>query len=327
MSKEISNNIKLGFFVIAGMIALVVSMYLIGKNQNLFGTNFKLKARFKDISGLTSGNNVRFSGIGAGTVNSIRIIGDTCIEIGLIIDKKLQKFIHKNAIVDIGNEGLMGNKVVNITPNSAPDVEVEDGDLLQSKAEVNTGSMLETFSHTNDNVEVISSDLKIALRRLNNSKALWSVLEDSSLTKDIKITLSNFRRSSETFNSTTADLHQLIQSVKKGEGIAGVLFSDKKEAENLKSTIANLEKIAANTDKLMTKLNNIANDIQINLTHGKGTIPTLLNDTTTSARINNSIFNFQQSSTSLKEEIEALKQNHFMKKYLKKDAEQKKKKK
>ena len=324
MSTQNANNVRLGIFVLAGLTVLILSMYMIGKSQNLFGANFTLKARFKSASGLTSGNNVRFSGIDAGTVKTISIINDTTIEIALVINKKLQSFIAKNALAEIGNEGLMGNKVVNITPTDAPAPPVEDGDMLQSKQEVNTGTMLETFSRTNDNVEVISGDLKVALRRLNNSKPLWQLLEDTGLSRDISATLSNFRKSSASFNTTANDLHDLIDGIKHGEGVAGVLLADKKEAENLKETLHNIKHISENADKLTAKLDSIAAELQNDINSGHGTVHNLLKDRETADKIDQSLRNIQDGSAAFKKEMEALQQNHFIKKYMKKEAQQEK---
>lgn len=44
------------------------SMKVIGKNRNIFGSDFELKVRFSNLNGLMEGNNVLFSGIHAGTV-------------------------------------------------------------------------------------------------------------------------------------------------------------------------------------------------------------------------------------------------------------------
>ena len=324
MDREGSSNIKLGAFVLAGLVVLVLSLYMIGKSQNLFGSNFVLRARFHEVSGLKAGNNVRFSGIDAGTVKEVIIKNDTSIEVVLVLNKKLQSFISKNAIVDIGNEGLMGNKVVNITPVGIPSTPVEDGDMMQSKAEVNTGTMLETFSRTNENVEVISSDLKVALKRLNNSKPIWSLLEDTFLSRDIKIILTNFRKSSESFNNTTTDLHELVENIKKGEGVAGVLLSDKKEAENLKATLAHVKKVSENADRLTARLDSIAKQLQGELDHGQGAIPTLMRDKETTTRITKSLANIEEGSATFKEEMNALKQNKYLKKYLLKEEQQKK---
>ncbi len=323
MDKQSSSNVKLGMFVLGGMFVIVMSLYLIGKSQNLFGSNFMVKARFKTISGLKPGNNVRFSGIDAGTVKEIKILNDTCIEVSMVLDKKLKSFIHKNSIADIGSEGLMGNKVIDVTPDNAPASEIEDGDLLQTKEEINTGSMLETFSHTNDNVQVISGDLKLALRRLNESKPLWSLLEDSTLATDIKDILRNFKKSSVDFNASMADLHDMLAGVKRGEGVAGVLVADKKEADEMKKTLDNLNGISGNINRLTVRLDSIAAGIEGDLKHGHGTIPTLLKDPGAADKLNNSLQNIEQASETLKQEMDALKQNRFIKKYMKKSELQK----
>jgi phospholipid/cholesterol/gamma-HCH transport system substrate-binding protein len=66
MAKHAINNIKLGIFVLAGLLILIVTLYLIGRNQSLFGDDIRIRARFRNVGGLTKGNNVRFSGIQAG---------------------------------------------------------------------------------------------------------------------------------------------------------------------------------------------------------------------------------------------------------------------
>src|SRR6478752_6018204 len=115
MAKQSISNVKLGIFVLSGLFILVFTLYMIGKNQNLFGNTFQLKARFDNVYGLMSGNNVRFSGIQIGTVRNVNIVNDTLIEVEMDVDEEVKKFIHKNAIASIGTEGIMGNKVVNIS--------------------------------------------------------------------------------------------------------------------------------------------------------------------------------------------------------------------
>ena len=108
------NNIKLGVFVLSGLLFLILLLYMIGKNKNLFGSNYTIKARFENIQGLKPGNNVRFAGIDVGTVDKINIINDTVIEVEMLINNKIKNIIKKNALVSIGTDGLVGNKVVNI---------------------------------------------------------------------------------------------------------------------------------------------------------------------------------------------------------------------
>ncbi len=61
MNKEIQFTSKLGMFVTIGLVAFILAIYLIGKQQNLFGTTFELQSKFKNVSGLKVGNQVRSS--------------------------------------------------------------------------------------------------------------------------------------------------------------------------------------------------------------------------------------------------------------------------
>lgn len=49
--KELSSA-KLGVMVIAGVLFLVFSLYMIGKNQNLFGSSIQVFAVMNNVNGL-----------------------------------------------------------------------------------------------------------------------------------------------------------------------------------------------------------------------------------------------------------------------------------
>ena len=90
MSSKLYKNIKLGFFVSTGMALLILLLYFIGKNRNLFGSNFVLKARFENVQGLKDGNNVRYAGIDVGSVSKIKFINDTVVEVFMNIENKME---------------------------------------------------------------------------------------------------------------------------------------------------------------------------------------------------------------------------------------------
>src|ERR1700733_11359558 len=130
MGNQGKNNIQLGVFVLAGFLVLVLFLSKIGKQHHLFGTDFELKTTASRVGGLIEGGNVRFSGIQAGTVKSIKIVNDTTFEITFNVDDKVRPFILKNAVTAIGTDGLMGNKILNISPVSGTSKPVTDGDML-----------------------------------------------------------------------------------------------------------------------------------------------------------------------------------------------------
>ena len=103
-------------FVTMGMAVFIAGIYFIGEGQQLFRSTFRISGVFKDVAGLQPGNNVRFSGINVGVVDNISIISDSSVRVEILIDDDTRKFIKKDAVASIGSEGLMGNKILIITP-------------------------------------------------------------------------------------------------------------------------------------------------------------------------------------------------------------------
>ena len=104
MAKKAVNNVKLGIFVLAGLLVMIISLYMIGRDTNLFGKNYTLRARFENVQGLQSGNNIRYSGIQVGTVKKVKFLNDTVIEVTMLIDLKMKQYIHKNDLVTMSTE-------------------------------------------------------------------------------------------------------------------------------------------------------------------------------------------------------------------------------
>jgi phospholipid/cholesterol/gamma-HCH transport system substrate-binding protein len=136
MAKTTNNLVKLGIFVISGILILIMALFLIGRNQNLIGSHYSLKTHFTNVGGLRTGNNVRYAGIEVGTVKTIDIINDTTVEVTMLIGRKMKTVIRKNALASLGADGLMGNKVVNIVPITGDADLAVDGDLLVSRRSV-----------------------------------------------------------------------------------------------------------------------------------------------------------------------------------------------
>ncbi len=74
MNKETLHNIRLGIFVMAGILLLITGLYFIGSNTNMFSKTITLYVTFKNVSGLKAGNNIRYAGIDVGTVEDIVIV-------------------------------------------------------------------------------------------------------------------------------------------------------------------------------------------------------------------------------------------------------------
>ncbi len=324
MADQKENNIKLGVFVMAGLFVLILTFYIIGNNNNLFGANFKLKVHFNNLNGLTVGSNVLFSGIQAGTVKSTELVNDTTLEVTMQINGKVKTYIHKNALAGIGTEGLMGNKIINITPVSGVSNMVEDGDLLGAQKTANMDEIIATLSKTNSNVASISEVLKGTVLRIDTSDIL-KLFDDKSIGVSLKSSLKSIYKATNNANQMMGGLNTMVTQIKNGKGTVGLLLTDTAMAANLKKAIFNIKDAGTNANNMTMQMNDMVKNLNHDLTNGKGPVHTLLADSAMANNLSKTIINLQKGTDGFNQNMEALKHNFLFRGYFKKQAMQKKK--
>lgn len=314
MKSKAIDNVKLGLFVSAGILFLIFSLYMIGRNKNLFGSTFKVSANFRNVNGLTAGNNVRFSGIDVGTVEHIEIMSDTLVRVSMVLEKKVKKFIKKNAIASVGTDGLIGNKLININSQNAASPPVEEGDVLVSLRPIESDEMLRTLNITNENMAGISTDLKKITQKINNSNGLWRLLSDTTVVRDVKEAGKNLKNAGGKISQVADEAAELMNNVQHGKGLAGAVLSDSTLSKKLKIAVANIEEVSNRSVQLTTNLNDILKQVK----YGKGTAGVLVSDTAMERKLRMSIIHIEQGTQRFNENMEALKHNFLFKGYFKK---------
>ncbi|MDP1803327.1 MAG: MlaD family protein [Bacteroidota bacterium] len=311
---EGNKNIKLGLFVLAGTVFLILAFYFIGNKQNLFGDTFRISAKFYNVNGLMKGNNVRFSGIDVGTVEAIEIVSDSSVNVIMTIEKDIRRFIKKNAVVSVGTDGLMGNKLVNINAGVGYSESVAEGDELKTLRPVEMDEMVRTLNSTNENMNVISSNLRNITDKINSKNSLWSILMDTVVADNVKASIVNLKLMSNRGVMITGDLKYFTESIRNGKGSLGALITDTILSSRLTQTIIKFERLSDTAAVLGGDISGIVR----NLKQGKGTIGVLLKDTTLVHDLNKSINSFDKGAINFNENMDALKHSWPLKKYFKK---------
>ncbi|MBK6834343.1 MAG: MCE family protein [Bacteroidetes bacterium] len=323
MFKDLSRNVKLGVFVFTGTLFFIVLLYFIGSKRNLFSSTLKISAKFYNADGLMSGNSVRFAGINIGTVESVEIINDSTVLVQMVIQNKATQHIKKNSIASIGTDGLMGNKLVNISSVNKTAGSIEDGDELTTLKAVSASDMMRTLSITNENILAITEDLKEISSKLNKSNSLWSFLSDTTITDDLRQTIVSIRLTGERTAYVAGDLTKLMAGVKEGKGTLGALLVDTSLSNNLHQSIVSIKMVSKDLAIVSGDLSHITKGIK----NGEGAVGTLLMDTTFVHNMNKSMENINTGSKGLSDNMEALKHSIFLRKYFKKQEKEKLKKK
>ena len=219
-------KVRLGLFVAAGIIIFAMAIFLIGRQKNLFNPTFTLSTTFRNVSGMQVGNNIRFSGINIGTVDNMKIINDSTVQVDMIIQKSVQPFIKIDCEVAIGSEGLIGDRILVITQGSADAPSAKNGELLPSVEPVEMDAIMQSLSVTAVNAEVITDQLAEIMVNINQGEGtLGRLIQDTTIAENINKTIINLK-------STSKGLDQNMEAAKSNFLLRG--FFKKKEREAAK---------------------------------------------------------------------------------------------
>jgi phospholipid/cholesterol/gamma-HCH transport system substrate-binding protein len=298
----------------AGLAFLILTLYMIGKNRNLLGSTFTIKAVVTNVNGLVPGNNVRFKGIDVGTVKSLSVENDTAIIVTMMIDKKIKPFLRKNAVASIGTDGLMGNKLININSQAGDAAFIEEGDVILSLKPVETDEMLRTLNTTNQNIEKITGNLYEITLKLNSSQSLWTLLSDTIITQDLKKAVFDFRKAGEHTSDLTNTARSLMMKWESSDGLAQRLFTDTTLSRELSSSLEQIQLTTKKTSLMMDQLETVVNQMK----QGEGTAGLILSDTLLREKLFKSAINVEQGTDRFNQNMEALKSNFLFRRYFRK---------
>jgi len=292
-------KIRLGLFVLGGLALFVLTIFIIGKQKNLFNPVFKLSTTFYNVSGLQVGNNIRFSGINVGTVDNIRIINDSTVRVDMLIRKEVHQFIKSDCEVAIGSEGLIGDRLLIISQGSTEAPLAKEGQQLTSGEPVEMDDIVASFQVSAKHTEVVTQQLSEVLLKVNSGRGtLGRLIHDSVIAQDLKLTIGNLKNGSGKLDATIADTK---------EDIATIMESFQVTASNAEVSTQQLE------------------DIMVSINGGNGILGRLIYDTVTANNIDQTILNLKSSTKGLDENMEALKHNILLRRYFKNKAKEEEK--
>lgn len=110
--------------LVAGMF--VYFAYTTAQVQTVKGYN--IKANFFKIGGLTTGSDVRMSGIKVGTVTDSKldpVTFDAVVSMSILAEVKLPI----DSIASIGSEGIVGGKYISLSPGASKET-LKNGELI-----------------------------------------------------------------------------------------------------------------------------------------------------------------------------------------------------
>ena len=352
MRMTIGKSIRLGVFIILGIAIFAYAIFIIGKQRNLFGNTFAVSGIFKDVSGLKAGSNVRYSGINVGTVSNIKLINDTLVQVQVTLENHVHEFIREDSRMEIGTEGVMGNKVINITPGTPSKSVVDEGDVLETVEAVKIDDILEELKKSSINTTVVTKNLAEITGKINQGEGIFGKLfTDTSFTNNLDEISRNTAQLTRNFSTITNNINQeegvigkllsdttlareldtagnnLLQSsrelmnitrkINEGGGVFGKMFTDTTFTGNLGRSAKNLEYATRQAKAISENLNKITRHME----SGRGLINKLLTDSTFADSLDGTLKNINKSAKELDKAAETVRKNWFIRAFSSKKQE------
>ncbi len=197
-------KIKTGIFVLVAIGVLLLTIFMIGRQKSLFTNTFSVYANFKNVSGLQTGNFVRFAGINVGTVSDISITNDSTVRVDILLQTRVKPYIKSDSKASIASDGLMGDKLVQIAAGS-DSAKLLKGNQVTGVEPMDMDKIMKKIELIADNAGAITGDLASIVGKVNNGKGSLGKLLNSN----------DFERS---IQSTVESTNKTVQNIGKAAG-------------------------------------------------------------------------------------------------------------
>lgn len=303
---------RLGIFIASALLLFIVAIYLIGSKQNLFTSTTDVHASFKDIRGLMPGNIVRFAGINIGTVSDIQLESDSSVVVTMTIRDNYTDHIYKNSSVQIGQEGLMGGKIILISSGDPDTGKVEEGDSLPVAGGLDIQAMIAQATEMLDEARGTVANMRSITGKLDAGDGDISLLlNENHLTEALN-------DATRKLNASLADVQQITSKINEGEGDLGRLVNDDSITTRVNVIMSNLQASSERADSLVEELHRTS----LALNHGDGVLPRLLHDKELGLTVDTAIAKVDESVVEITRAAETISNSWLFRLFSKKNRKQ-----
>jgi phospholipid/cholesterol/gamma-HCH transport system substrate-binding protein len=173
------------------LAVFAVSVFLVGRQEFKFGSNYRVRSDFDNVSGLSEGADVRVGGIRKGTVQSIQLPKrpDGKVTVSMDLAKDTQSLVKQDSVAAIQSSGLLGDKYVAISFGSMDAAALKGGEKLESEPPLDVADLYNKANHLLDtsqgaleNILGATDNINVITGKINSGHGtMGKLINDSTL--------------------------------------------------------------------------------------------------------------------------------------------------
>jgi phospholipid/cholesterol/gamma-HCH transport system substrate-binding protein len=266
--RERARKLRVGLFVLVAMLAFLGMIYALGARARLFEPRYTIYAQFLEVGGLTEGATVRLAGVQIGRVSDVHLPDQPGgkVRVELNIARRYANRVRRDSIARIETQGLLGDKIVEITVGTAGAPPLQAGETITSREPADFAAIISSGAETVRNVGAAAETLRQTAEGFNQTK----ILEDlAAASATVRKATEQFARIGTEIEKGRGWAHALIYEepvtlrrlnqllvttqsvldrVERGEGVVGVLTSER-STEAARKLVQAMERIAQMTER------------------------------------------------------------------------------
>jgi len=173
--RSLGLQLRIGGFILAGLGVFLAIIYLLGAQARYFERKYDLIAEFDQVSGLIEGATVRLAGVQIGRVTDVTLPPQPGgkVKVTLTIAKRVADRIRRNSKAQIVTQGLLGDKLVEISIGSADSPPLQPGDHMATVEPFETSQVIAEAGEAVTSVKRLANRLNGAAERIGFG--LWPI--------------------------------------------------------------------------------------------------------------------------------------------------------
>jgi phospholipid/cholesterol/gamma-HCH transport system substrate-binding protein len=250
---------RIGAFILLGLVVFLAIIYLLGAQARYFERKYALRAEFTEVGGLIEGATVRLAGVQIGRVTSVDLPPHPGgkVRVTLTLARRFADRVRRNSEARIVTQGLLGDKLVEITIGSADAPPLQSGDTIATR---DPFEMQEIFSAGAETLAQVNQ-LAVTLRKtVDRVDRMTNEVEKGK--GWLHVMIYEEPESLRRLNALLTSTQQLLARAESDESAVGVLLS-RDSGKSVRSLLAAMDAFGRAAQKPDA---------------GEGLLPTLLFD-------------------------------------------------
>ena len=229
MAQRWTLEIRVGAFIVLGLVLLIVFIFAIGDLTTAFQPGYRYRVLFDSANGITDGSPVQYAGVEVGKIPDVDIVYKDRKAPKVQLTMRLPSYVtvRSDDEASISTFGLLGEKYLEITPGPGAGTILGPDGVLVGKPPVSTERIIERSNE-------VLNEFKQTLQGLN------SLVGDPEARIYLKEAVQEARDATRNWKALGERLNLAMSYAESGQGSVGKLLFDDELYQRMTSFVDDL---------------------------------------------------------------------------------------